>query len=73
MKKIYITPFVEIVKMNGSEVLASISGVRSQERGIRYGGVDEEGTQDPSAKLRDLSEEELLQLQNTNEWEQGLW
>jgi len=73
MKKIYITPVVETMEMGGSEVLASISGVISEERGIRYGGVDEDGTLDPSAKGRDLSQEEMEQFQSTNEWEQGLW
>ena len=74
MKKIYITPSVEIVKMNGCEVLNSLSNaITNSERGIRYGGVDETGSLDPSAKGRDLSQEEMQQLQNTNEWEQGLW
>ena len=73
MKKIYITPVVETMEMGGSEVLASISGVISEERGIRYGGVDEDGTLDPSAKGRgelDPTEEVPSEQQV---WEQGLW
>jgi len=73
MKKNYITPAVETIEMNGNEVLASISDTIQSNNGIKYGGVDEDGTLDPSAKGRDLSPEELEQLQNTNEWEQGLW
>ena len=74
MKKIYITPSVEIVKMNSCEVLNSLSNaITNSERGIRYGGVDEDGSLDPDAKDRGLSPEEMEQLQGTNEWEQGLW
>ena len=36
------------------------SGVTAPGQGIGYGGLDKEGTQDPSAKSR-------------NEWEDGLW
>ena len=73
MKKNYTAPLVEQADMSGYELLAGISAITDNERGIRYGGVDEDGTLDPSAKGRDLSPEELEQLQNTNEWEQGLW
>jgi len=59
--------------MNGNEMLASISNAIQSENGIRYGGVDEAGTLDPSAKQREIAPEELEQMQNTNEWEQGLW
>ena len=59
--------------MNGNEMLASISNAIQSENGIRYGGVDEAGTLDPSAKQREITPEELEQMQNINEWEQGLW
>lgn len=48
MKKIYIVPNMKALQMQGEQVLAA-SGVISN-NGIGYGGVDTDGTKDPSVK-----------------------
>ena len=55
MKKIYITPVIEIEKVIGDILLAG-SGVTGQVElqnqsyeDLSYGGIDEEGNLDPSA------------------------
>ena len=49
MKKTYIIPEISVVWLRTEQVIAA-SGVTSEEYGIGYGGVDEEGTQDPNVK-----------------------
>lgn len=49
MKKIYMTPAVEELECLTEEMIA-ISGVGSEEPAIEYGGVDTEGTLDPSGR-----------------------
>lgn len=44
-KKFYVTPEMEEMEMDDSFVLSSVS---SDEPGIEYGGVDDDGTKDPS-------------------------
>lgn len=74
MKKIYITPSVEIVEINSNEMINSISdAITDNGRGVKYGGVDEVGSLDPDARERILTPDEIEQLENTNEWEHGLW
>lgn len=46
MKKTYLTPTVVVVKIAIKERFLSISN----NKGIGYGGVDTEGTQDPSSR-----------------------
>lgn len=48
MKKRYIAPEVNMVTI-GSVLPLAASGVTT-DRGIGYGGVDEEGTLDPSSR-----------------------
>ena len=47
MKKIYLTPTVVVVKMAVKERLL---GTISNNKGIRYGGVDTNGGKDPSSR-----------------------
>ena len=48
MKKTYIQPCMEVISED-SPVLLSGSGVEGS-NGIGYGGVDDEGTKDPSSR-----------------------
>ena len=59
MKKNYIAPIMSMDELALETIIAQ-SGVTAPGQGIPYGGLDKEGTQDPSAKSR-------------NEWEDGLW
>ncbi len=45
MKKTYMTPVTEMIKMDITEQLLTVSG---GDTGIGYGGVDESGTLDPA-------------------------
>ena len=49
MKKAYLQPATEVLKLSLHGLLMA-SGVQSDNKGIEYGGVDEEGTQDPAAR-----------------------
>lgn len=62
MKKYYIAPSISLDELEVGTIIAQSTGVTApgQEPPIGYGGLDKEGTQDPSAKSR-------------NEWEDGLW
>lgn len=46
-RKIYVTPTMETIEVKANQLLMA-SGV-SSDLGIGFGGVDEEGTLDPSA------------------------
>lgn len=60
MKKVYMEPQVVVAEMEMMSVICMSNGVTS-ERGIDYGGVDEEGTKEPSARRRnDIWEDEPL-------------
>ena len=59
MKKNYIAPLMSMEELTLGTIIAQ-SGVTAQGLGIGYGGIDTDGTKDPSAKTR-------------NEWEDGLW
>ena len=53
-------------------LLSSLSDAISSSNGIGYGGVDEEGVLDPSAKGRgELDPADVPDDQQV--WEQGLW
>ena len=54
-RKRYMTPALEAEGMSDLELLAA-SGVRS-EKGIGYGGIDKDGTKDPSAPYYDEEED----------------
>ncbi len=55
MKKAYIIPDIQVVKIENVQLLSG-SGVAG-ENGIGFGGVDEDGTLDPSApNMSDLSD-----------------
>lgn len=50
-KKIYTTPSLSIVAFSyHGSLLNALSGVRSEEKDIPYGGVDEEGSITPGAR-----------------------
>ena len=49
MKKVYMEPQVVVAEMEMMSVICISNGVTS-ERGIDYGGVDEDGTIEPSAR-----------------------
>ena len=48
MKKTYIQPLTEVVRMGTMSFICASKGVTSN-NGIDYGGVDEDGSKDPSA------------------------
>jgi len=56
-KKIYMTPAMESVKV-ANELPLCVSPVSSS-NGAGYGGVDTDGTKDPSANMR-LIEEDMM-------------
>ena len=49
MKKIYIVPCMESMKLCGEQMLAG-SVTSDNDYGIGYGGVDSDGSLDPAAK-----------------------
>lgn len=57
MKYTYSAPVVEIMSTEMEDMLAG--SVTSVEKGIGYGGVDEDGTKDPSSRRQwDVWEDE---------------
>lgn len=56
MKKVYITPTLEVVRMMTMQVLAG-SGITGPQ-GTSYGGIDHNGTHDPSAPHHHYKEDE---------------
>ena len=64
MKKTYIQPLTEVVRMGTWNFICASEGVTSN-NGIDYGGVDEDGELDPASRRRrdvwdDEEEEELV-------------
>ena len=55
MKKIYIAPNTVVVEIE-SEMILAASGVHS-DKGIGYGGVDQEGSMEAEAKSRGSCED----------------
>ena len=51
MKKTYLKPLTEVVIMGKQTIICASDGVTSG-KGIGYGGVDEDGEKDPSARRR---------------------
>ena len=51
MKKIYIQPVMNVVRVHGEQMIA-VSGVKSVNNGVNigYGGVDEEGSLEADVK-----------------------
>lgn len=54
MKKKYIIPVTSIMQAEVEEILATSTGVISNDNGIGYGGIDDDGGQTPSAKEFDF-------------------
>ena len=54
-RKRYMSPAIEAEGMSDLELL-TVSGVRS-DKGIGYGGIDKDGTKDPSAPYYDEEED----------------
>lgn len=50
MKKTYIGPITEVIKLTAEEQIMAVSS----DKGIGYGGVDEEGTYDPASRELDF-------------------
>ncbi len=65
MKKTYLQPLTEVVRMGTLSFICASKGVTSN-NGIDYGGVDEDGELDPASRRRrrdvwdDEEEEEEL-------------
>ncbi|MBQ8705307.1 MAG: hypothetical protein IJ548_03285 [Paludibacteraceae bacterium] len=57
MNKIYVCPQLTISAVELSHLLMG-SGVSDPEKGIDYGGVDEEGQKDPASRRRRKWDEE---------------
>ena len=51
MKKTYLQPLTEVVKMETVSFICGSQDVKSN-NGIGYGGVDDDGEKDPSARRR---------------------
>ena len=51
MKKTYLKPLTEVVRMGMTMMVCTSEGVTSN-NGIDYGGVDEDGEKDPAARRR---------------------
>ncbi len=64
MKKVYIRPVVEISEIV-LESFITASGVSGGSKDIPYGGVDTEGTKDPSSRSFDTWDDEE---DETDEW-----
>ena len=47
LKKIYISPCLDILEIRSNQVFLQGSGVYNEERNLRYGGVDIDGELDP--------------------------
>ena len=52
MKKNYIAPNTEITEIELQQLIANSPGVTAEEKGIGYGGVDEDGEMNPSSRRR---------------------
>lgn len=51
MKKKYLQPWTVVIKLKHATMLCASKGVTS-DKGIGYGGVDEEGEKNPEARRR---------------------
>lgn len=59
MKKNYITPEVLTVTVRTATLLGNCDAINSETlQGVTYGGVDEEGTIDPSARRGSVWDDE---------------
>lgn len=62
MKKTYMNPLCEEIKLNNSCTLLSGSGVKGmnlEDIEVGYGGIDDNGTKDPSSRELDDFEEDF--------------
>ena len=49
MKKTYLKPSTEVVRIGTNTMICTSPGVKSN-NGIDYGGIDEEGVKDPASR-----------------------
>ena len=52
MKKTYLKPLTEVVRIGTTMMVCASDGVTSPGKGIGYGGVDEKGEKDPASRRR---------------------
>ena len=52
MKKKYLQPLAVVTEIETMSMTCTSNGVTSPDKGIGYGGVDEEGEKDPSSRRR---------------------
>ena len=57
MKKIYFQPNIEVVRTLSVNMICGSKDIQS-DKGIDYGGVDVEGTKDPSSRRIDNWDDE---------------
>lgn len=57
MKKIYLSPMTAISDIETMDLLIS-SGVSDPDRGIGYGGADEEGNMEPASRRHTMWDDE---------------
>ena len=50
MKKIYMRPAQSMIETEPDQIICGSRGGVTSDRGIDYGGVDEEGSLDPSSR-----------------------
>lgn len=68
MRKTYLQPSAEVVKTMTVMMICGSEGVTS-DKGIDYGGVDEEGDYDPaSRRRRDVWEDEEIEEEENEEF-----
>jgi len=58
MKKNYMEPSVVVAEVKLEGMTCASTGGVSSDYGIDYGGVDEQGTKEPSARRRDVWEDD---------------
>ena len=57
MKKIYMKPSTEVVETKLTGLICGSNDITT-DKGINYGGIDEEGTKDPASRRYDNWEED---------------
>lgn len=59
MKTVYQEPTIKVINVQMSNIICGSQDIYS-DKGINYGGEDEEGTIEPSAREFDMDDDELL-------------
>lgn len=60
MRKTYVEPSAEVTYMEMAMMVCGSKDITS-DKGIDYGGVDEEGEKDPASRRHDVWEDEELE------------